>query len=82
MAHLAIKMHAMQVHCSIIASAVMLVGYTSFLWLAAGNVTCKVQLRNTGNVRLTDLYVSGDENDCAFAGPVWRGDTVNCSMTR
>jgi hypothetical protein len=61
------------------------VGCVYLLWLlspAAGNVTCKVQLRNAGSVRLTDLYVAGDANDCVFAGPVLPAESVNCSMTR
>jgi hypothetical protein len=47
-----------------------------------GNVTCKVQLYNSGNQRLQDLSVQGDVNDCVFAGPLWPAETVNCSMTR
>lgn len=47
-----------------------------------GNVTCKVQLYNSGNQRLQSLSVQGDVNDCVFDGPLWPAETVNCSMTR
>jgi hypothetical protein len=52
------------------------------LMLAAGNVTCAVELRNSGNVRLINLGVTGDVNDCIFAGPVWPAQSVFCNITR
>lgn len=48
---------------------------------AAGNVTCRVQLTNAGNMRLADTSVLGDENDCVFA-LLWPSDVVSCNMTR
>lgn len=47
----------------------------------AGNATCRVELRNTGNIRLANISVAGDVNDCNFA-LLWPAAAVNCSMTR
>ncbi|KAF6258162.1 hypothetical protein COO60DRAFT_1639414, partial [Scenedesmus sp. NREL 46B-D3] len=46
-----------------------------------GNITCAVELRNSGNVRLADVAVLGDANDCniALLGP---NTTARCFMTR
>jgi hypothetical protein len=52
---------------------------------AAGNVTCPVEIKNTGNIRLQDISVDGDVNDCVFndpAAPLWPAQTVSCSITR
>jgi hypothetical protein len=48
---------------------------------AAGNVTCPVELRNSGNMRLADVAVLGDDNDCNFA-LLEPNTTASCFMTR
>jgi hypothetical protein len=48
---------------------------------AAGDVLCVVQLTNTGNMRLTGISVTGDQNDCNF-NLLWPSEAVNCSMSR
>jgi len=48
---------------------------------AAGNVTCAVELRNSGNMRLDNVSITGDANDCDVA-LLEPDTTARCSMTR
>jgi hypothetical protein len=51
------------------------------LLAAAGNVTCAVKLRNSGNMRLDNVAVIGDDNDCNIE-LLEPDTTARCSMTR
>jgi hypothetical protein len=51
------------------------------LLAAAGNVTCAVEVRNSGNMRLDNVAVTGDNNDCNIV-LLEPDTTARCSMTR
>lgn len=48
--------------------------------LAAGSVVCPVELRNTGNMRLDNITVSGDTNDCKVS-LLEPNKAVSCSLS-